>query len=166
MTGPIATAEAFDAKQALQAEFENRAYAAFDRCIDALNKADFYEGVNRLLNAGRSLEEEIPEAKGLAADVVKQTVERLKRQAEIAANEAWELEASLRGIFVTTVRSGLPLEERIPQYDVEHFAKMDAGECRVCIKSWRRNVEVKIVGSELALEQLWIEMSMSVLRAV
>jgi hypothetical protein len=96
---------------------------------------------------------------------LKQTVQRLKQQAEVAANEAWELPNELKGSFVTTVRSAVTQGELIPQYDVEYVAETKVGQVRVAAKNWRRNVTVEVQGATDAIKAAYVQMVLAGLKA-
>lgn len=55
--------------------------------------------------------------------------------------------------------------ESVPQYDIEHQAKNTQESARVMIKTWRRNIEVELVGSESALDELHGLITLAALRA-
>ena len=166
MTTPTATTEVSESKALLQDAFEKMARRSFELSMEALMKVDFYKAVLRKIGYGHSIEDEVPQAIGMSPADVQKVVMQLKQKAMDAANEAWELSASLQGSFHTTVRSALPDGELIPQYDVEYVVRMEAGEAKISVKTWRRNVEVEVVGSDLAAEQLWIAMSMAAMMGV
>ena len=150
MTTPIATTES--SKPQLAIDFERMANRSFELCMEALMKVDFYTGLMRRLEAGQSIADELPVVAMMSPELVKLTVQRLKKQAELAANEAWELPNEFKGSFVTTVKSELPPNELIPQYSVDYVAETKAGQVRVKVKNWRRNVTVEVVGSADAVK--------------
>jgi hypothetical protein len=163
MTTPIATTESSNHQLVL--DFERMAHRSFELCMQALMKVDFYAGLLRRLEAGQSIAEELPVVATLSSDVVKQTVQRLKQQAEVAANEAWELPNELKGSFVTTVRSAVTQGELIPQYDVEYVAETKVGQVRVAAKNWRRNVTVEVQGATDAIKAAYVQMVLAGLKA-
>jgi hypothetical protein len=145
MTTPIATTES--PKHQLVIDFERMAQRSFELCMEALNKVDFYTRLLRRLEEGQSIADELPVVATMSSDLVQLTVQRLKKQAEIAANEAWELPTELKGSFVTTVRSVLHEGELIPRFDVEYVAETKVGQVRVHAKNWRRRVTVEVLGT-------------------
>ncbi|MCX7215933.1 MAG: hypothetical protein NTZ96_06320 [Burkholderiales bacterium] len=48
----------------------------------------------------------------------------------------------------------MPEGETIPQYDIEYQARNTRESARVRIKTWRRNLEIELIGSESALDEL------------
>lgn len=163
MTTPIATTGS--PKHQLVIDFERMAQRSFELCMEALNKVDFYAGLLRRLEAGQSIADELPVVATMSPEVVMQTVQRLKKQAEIAASEAWELPTELKGSFVTTVRSALPEGELIPQYDVEYVAGTNEGSVRVLASNWRRNVTVQVLGQVEAISSAYGQMVFAGLKA-
>ena len=145
MTTPIATTDS--SKHQLVIDFERMAHCSFELCMQALMKVDFYAGLLRRLEAGQSIADELPVVATLSPALVKQTVQRLKQQAESAANEAWELPKKLQGSFVTTVRSTFSQSELMPQYVVDYVAETQVGHVRVVAKNWRRKVTVEVQGN-------------------
>ena len=150
MTTPIATTES--SKHQLVLDFERMANRSFELCMQALMKVDFYAGLLRRLEAGQTIADELPVVATMSPDLIKLTVQRLKRQAEAAAQEAWELPNELKGSFGTTVWSELPPNELIPQYCVDYVAETKVGQVRVKAKNWRRNVTVEVDGSADAVK--------------
>ena len=146
------TTEDSEIRQELQLFFTDIARAAFADCMTALNEADFYSNVQGKLERGVDLTADLPESKGMKAAAVKKTVTKLSKDLSKRADSAWELDAHLARQFRTTIRSSLPESERIPQYDVEHVIKTDAGAMKVKIHNWRRNVMVKIEGTDAAVD--------------
>lgn len=163
MTTPIATTES--PKHQLVIDFERMAQRSFELCMDALGKVDFYAGLLRRLEAGQSIADELPVVATMSSEVFMQTVQRLKKQAEIAASDAWELPTELKGSFVTTVRSALPEGELIPQYDVEYVAETKVGQVRVQAKNWRRKVNVEVLASAEAMSAVYGQMVLEGLKA-
>jgi hypothetical protein len=146
------TTEDSEIRQELQVFFTSIARAAFADCMTALNAADFYSNVQGKLDRGVDLTADLPESKGMKPAAVKKTVAKLSKDLSKRADATWELEAHLARQFRTTVRSSLPEGERIPQYDVEHVIKTDAGAMKVKIHNWRRNVQVEIEGTDAAVD--------------
>ena len=152
MKHPHLTTEDSEIRQELQAFFMDIARAAFADCMTALNEADFYSNVKGKLDRGVDLTADLPESKGMKPAAVKKTVAKLSKDLAKRADSAWELDAHLARQFRTTIRSALPEEERIPQYDVEHVIKTDSGAVKVKIHNWRRNVQVEIQGADAAVD--------------
>jgi hypothetical protein len=163
MTTPIATTES--SNHQLEIDFERMAHRSFELCMQELMKVDFYEGLLRRLEAGQSIADELPVVANMSPELVKLTVQQLKIQAELAANEAWELPNELKGSFVTTVRSAVTQGELIPQYDVEYVAETKVGQVRVTARNWRRNVTVEAHGSAEAIKAAYVQMVFAGLQA-
>jgi hypothetical protein len=138
---------------------------SFELSEQARANVVFYKAVSRKLDSGVSIEDEVPEVKGLMADLVRLTVQRLLKQSLMRADEAWELADSYKGCFFTTVRSALPDGELIPQYDVEYVGQVEAGDTKISVKTFRRNIEIDVQGSDLALDQLWVQVSFAAMMA-
>ena len=163
MTTPIATTESL--KHQLVSDFERMAQRSFELCMEALSKVDFYAGLLRRLEVRQSIADELPVVAAMSSEVVVQTIQRLKKQAEAAANEAWELPNEFKGSFVTTVRSVLPEGELIPQYDVEYVAEANEVPVRVLAKNWRRKVTVEVLASAEAMSTVYGQMVFAGLNA-
>lgn len=163
MTTPIATTES--SKHQLEIDFERMAHRSFELCMQAHMKVDFYAGLLRRLEAGQSIAHELPVVATMSPDLIKLTVQRLKRQAELAANEAWELPKELKDSFVTTVRSTMTQGELIPQYDVEYIAESKVGRVLVAVRNWRRNVTVEVQGGAEAIKAAYVQMVFAGLKA-
>ena len=146
------TSEDSDIRLELQTFFTSIARAAFADCMTALTAADLYRNVQGKLDRGVDLTADLPESKGMKPAAVKKTVAKLSKDLAKRADAAWELDAHLARQFRTTIRSALPEGERIPEYDVEHVIKTDAGAVKVKIRNWRRNVIVEIQGSDAAVD--------------
>jgi len=134
--------------------FENHASMAFDLCWEAHTKSDFYRKLLGDVQNGRVLSDELPEARGLPPSLVKTVIQKQLKQAVTTAESAWELSGNIAKEFRTTIRSALPTDESIPQYDIEYQARNTQESARVRIKTWRRNISVELIGSESALDEL------------
>jgi hypothetical protein len=143
----------------MRLEFERVANQSFEACITALHKVDFYKIVLARIERGVSIEDEVPEARDFSEDKLKQIVVDLMALAEVASKQAWDLTAVYSSIFKSSIRMTLPDREILPQFDIEHLARVDAGEVQLKIKSFRRNLEIEIVGNDAAVEQVWFAMS-------
>ena len=165
MTSPTATIANADSRTQLHDAFMTMAKRSFELSEQARANVVFYKAVLRKLDSGVSIEDEVPEVKGMMADVVRLTVQRLLKLNQLRADEAWELADSYKGCFLTTVRSALPDGELIPQYDVEYVGQVEEGDAKISVKTFRRNIEVEVQGSDLALDQLWGQMSISAMMA-
>ena len=153
MKHPHLTTKDSEIRQELQVFFTDIARAAFADCMTALTAADFYSNVQGKLDCGVDLTADLPESKGMKPATVKKTVAKLSKDLVKRADAAWELDTHLARQFRTTIRSSLPEGERIPQYDVEHVIKTDAGAVKVKIHNWRRNVQVDIEGTDSAVDE-------------
>lgn len=165
MTSPTATTANSDSRAQLHEAFMTMAKRSFELSEEARAKVVFYKTVLRKLESGVSIEEDVPEVKGMMADAVRLTVQRMVKLSQVRADEAWELADSYKGCFLTTVRSVLPDGELIPQYDVEYVGQVEAGDTKIAVKTFRRNIEVDVQGSDLALDQLWVQVSFAAMMA-
>jgi hypothetical protein len=48
---------------------------------------------------------------------------------------------------------------------VEYVGQVEAGDAKNSIKTFRRNIEVEVQGCDLALDQLWAQMSFAAMMA-
>lgn len=165
MSKPIVTTEISNYGEMLQEEFELVAQRCFNACLAALHKVDFYKIVLARVERGVSIEDEVPQARGLSAQALKQVVLDLMARAAVASKHAWDLTAGYSSCYTSSIRMSLPEREILPQFDVLHLAQVDAGEVQVKIRTFRRNIEVEVVGSDLAMQQLWFAMSEAALLA-
>jgi len=165
MTSPTATTANSDSRAQLHEAFMTMAKRSFELSEEVRARVVFYKTVLRKLDSGLSIEDEVPEVKGMMADAVRLTVQRLLKHSQMRADEAWELADSYKGCFLTTVRSALPDGELIPQYDIEYLGQVEAGDAKISVKSFRRNIEVDVQGNDLALDQLWVQVSFAAMMA-
>lgn len=159
MSEPTTTSEISNYRDMLQAEFEQVAAKSFNQCLAALRKVDFYKLVLSRVERGVSIEDEVPEAQGVSPQALKKVVLDLMARAAVASKHAWDLSEVYSSCYTTSIRMSLPDREILPQFDVQHLARVAAGEVQVKIKTFRRNIEVEIVGGDLAVQQLWFGMS-------
>lgn len=164
MTRPRAMTGISTTQDEIRDFFESHASMAFDLCWDAHTKADFYAKLLGDVQKGRVLSDELPEAKGLPPSIVKTVIQKLKKQSVATAESAWELSGDIAKEFRTTIRSAMPAGESIPQYDIEYQARNTSESARVMIKTWRRNIEVELIGSESALDELHGLITLAALR--
>jgi hypothetical protein len=165
MTSPTATTANSDSRAQLHEAFMTMAKRSFELSEEARARVVFYKTVLRKLDSGVSIEDEVPEVKGMMADAVRLTVQRMVKLSQVRADEAWELADSYKDCFLTTVRSALPDGELIPQYDVEYVGQVEAGDTKISVKTFRRNIVVDVQGSDLALDQLWVQVSFAAMMA-
>lgn len=162
MTKPDLTAEK-PVREQLHELFLAMAQRSFAESMVCLSRVNFYDGVISKVKAGGDISSDVPEATGKSVEEVVAVARKLRQQAAGAAISAWELSTVLAGNFRTTVRSVEAEGELIPQYDVEHVADTDAGQVRIGIKTWRRNVSVEVVGSDEGVNALNARMALAAL---
>jgi hypothetical protein len=165
MSEPTTTSEISNYRDMLQTEFEQVAAKSFILCLAALRKVDFYKIVLARVERGVSIEDEVPEARGVSPKALKRVVLDLMARAAVASKHVWDLTEGYNSCYTTSIRMNLPDREILPQFDVQHLARVAAGEVRIKIQTFRRNKEVEIVGSDQAVQQLWFEMSEAALFA-
>ena len=117
------------------------------------------------MEAGGDISADVPEVTDKSVAEVVAVARKLRQQAAGAAISAWELSAALAGNFRTTVRSVDAEGELIPQFDVEHVAETEAGQVRIGIRTWRRNISVEVVGSDVGVNDLNAQMALAALQA-
>ena len=164
MTRPVLTAEK-SVREQLHELFLAMAQRSFGACMDSLNRVNFYDGVIARVQAGGDISADVPEVRDKSVAEVVAVARKLRQQAAGAAISAWELSAALAGNFRTTVRSVEAQGELIPQYDVEHVADTEAGQVRISIRTWRRNISVEIVGADVGFNALNAQMALAALHA-
>lgn len=159
MTQPTTTSGIPVYRDLIRTEFERVAANNFEACMTALHKVDFYKIVLGRVERGVLIEDEVPEARGLSADALKQVVLDLMARAAVASKHAWDLNEVYSSVFATSIRMTLPDREILPEFDVEHLARVDEGEVQVKIRTFRRNIVVEIAGNDTAIERVWFAMS-------
>jgi hypothetical protein len=164
MTTSTLTAEK-SIREQLHELFVQMAQRSFDHALVDLNKVNFFDEVIRRVASGQDITADIPEAKQLSEVDVIAVVRLQRQQAANTAVSAWELSSALAGSFRTTARSVNVEGELIPHYDVEHLAETAEGQVRIGIKTWRRNIQVQVAGSDAAVNALNAQMAMAALQA-
>ena len=162
MTKPDLTAEK-PVREQLHDLFVTMAQRSFAESMECLNRVNFYDGVIARVEAGGDISTDVPEAASKSVEEVVAVARQLRQQAAGAAVSSWELSTALAGSFRTTVRSVDADGELIPQYDVEHVADTEEGQVRIAIKTWRRNVDVEVVGSDAGVNALNAQMAFGAL---
>ena len=162
MTIPDLTAEK-PVREQLHDLFVTMAQRSFAESMVCLNRVNLYDGVITRVEAGGDISADVPEVTDKSVAEVVAAARKLRQQAAGAAISAWELSAALAGNFRTTVRSVEAEGELIPQYDVEHVADTEAGQVRINIRTWRRNICVEVVGSDVGVNALNAHMAFSAL---
>ena len=165
MTQPASTIEIPSRSQILDV-FKGLSEQAFESSAQALRNVDFYDGVLRSLDLGHSILDQVPEAAGMMPDAVYSTVQRLRGLNQVRVEEAWNLPASYQRCFHTTIKSSLSPSELIPQFHIEYAGIVDLGPATVVVQTFRRVIEIKVQGTDEALDQLWLQMSYAALTAV
>jgi len=165
MTQPTATIEIPSRSQILDV-FKGLSEQAFESSVQALRNVDFYDGVLRSLDNGHSILDQVPEAAGMMPDAVYLTVQHLRRLSQVRVEAAWNLPASYQACFITTIKSSLPPNEIIPQFHIEYAGIVDHGPATVVVQTFRRVIDVQVIGTDEALDQLWQQMSYAAITAV
>lgn len=154
MSHPAPTTESSAVQDEVQQYFERFASNAFDRCWSAHCKANFYTKLLADLKQGRVFSEELSEAEGLPISVQRSVIQKLLKQAATTAESAWELPSEVGREFRTTIRSGLPRGESIPQYDIEYCYRKNSENAKIQIQTWRRSISVVLLGDQESLDHL------------
>lgn len=162
MTKPDLTAEK-PVREQLHELFLAMAQRSFAASMECLNRVNFYDGVIARVEVGGDISADVPEAAGKSVEEVVAVARKLRQHAAGAAISSWNLSAALAGSFRTTVRSVESDGELIPQYDVEHVADTEAGQVRIAIKTWRRNLDVEVVSSDVGVNALNAQMAFGAL---
>lgn len=155
MPNPAPTTEycGYDAKAELTKFFFDRSVNALEQSIKHMRDASFYQSVQNKLADGTDLSTDLPQLniKGVK-EKAPAIVQKLSEDAITALNSVWELKAGAAKVFRTSIRSHIADDSNIPCFDVEYSAVTDNGAAKVLVKTWRRNVVVKIFGNALASE--------------
>lgn len=165
MPNPDLTTEhsEFDAKAELSKFFMARSTEALEQSIAHLRDCDFYKSVEAKLSAGVDLTDDLPELKGIEAEAPA-ILKKLRDEAIAAAVTCWELKAGAAKVFSTTIRTHDVEDSNIPCFDIEYSAKTDDSITKVHVSTWRRNVEVNVLGTEKAAKSAGKKLLMAGLR--
>jgi hypothetical protein len=143
----------YDAKAELTRFFIDRSVKALEDSIQHLCDGDFYKSVQTKLNSGVDLSDDLPELNinGMKTKTPA-IIKKLHDEAMAAALNSWELKGGAAKVFNTTIRSHDSDDSNLPCFDVEYLASTDDGITKVNVKTWRRNVEVTVIGKPSAIE--------------
>lgn len=153
MTTSTATTE-FDAREALRQYFEKNAVTAFENCIELLKQRDFYLHALNKLEQGVDLTNELPELKLVKKSGALKICRQLAMDAEKASMSAWDLNPSLRKIIKASKQLSIEDFSMLPVFEIIYRADAKYGVVKVSIKTFRRNLTVALVGSDLDCEKL------------
>ena len=154
MTTSTATTE-FSARKALLEYFQKNALTSFNSSIELLKKRDFYLHALSKIEQGVDLNAELPELRLVKKTTAQKICKQLAKEAEKAAISAWDLNASLIKIFVTTTRLNQVEQALLPCFDVEYKTETAKGLVKIAVKTWRRNITVTINGKDAPIDLLY-----------
>jgi transcriptional regulator of heat shock response len=146
------TTTEFQARKELEKHFYANAVAAFDVFIQQQNEQQFYLHVLEKLKQDKELTAELPELKTLTKSAAVKVCEQLAQQAAISAAQVWQLAANTKRLFTTTIREVKTPQSLLACFEVEYKAKHV--QASINVKTHRRNITVKVIGSDSAAEQL------------
>jgi hypothetical protein len=146
------TTTEFQARHALEQHFHANAVAAFDVFIQQQNEQQFYLHVLEKLKQDKDLTAELPELKKLTKSAAVKVCEQMSQQAAISAAKVWQLAANTKSLFTTTIREVKTPQSLLACWEVEYKAKHV--QATINVKTHRRNITVKVIGSDSAAEQL------------
>lgn len=164
MTTPQATTSQSQSQEELLALFKNWAAASFDISVDAVNEEGFYQYVLSKMEAKVDLSADLPELKSMKPSAAKAVVKRLSKQAKESVETAWELSSNVGKLLRTTIRSHQDDLSLLPCFDVEYKADTAQGVVKIAVRTWRRNVDVTISGSQSACDVLYGQVVMAGMR--
>lgn len=142
----------YDAKAELTKFFWDRSVNALEQSIQHLCDRDFYQSAQEKLKAGVDLSDDLPEIKKLSSDQVLSVLEALEAESIASIESAWTLKAGAAKVFNTSIRSSEVPDSNIPCFDIEYSTNTDDGVAKVHVTTWRRNVEIDVMGTEEAAE--------------
>ena len=152
----------FQARKELEQHFHANAVAAFDVFIRQQNEQQFYLHVLEKLKQDKDLTAELPELKNLTKSTAVRVCEQMAQQAAISAAQVWQLAANTKSLFTTTIREVKTPQSLLACWEVEYKAKHV--QASINVKTHRRNITVKVIGSDSAAEHLHKELVTAQLR--
>lgn len=142
----------YDAKAELAKFFHDRSVKALEDSIQCLCDRDYYKAAQLKIENGADLSDELPEIKKLTTANVLSVLTALQDTASKDVTNTWELKGGADKVFSSTVRVNESSDSNIPCFDVEYVTETDHGHAKVKVTTWRRNVEVNVLGSVEAAE--------------
>jgi hypothetical protein len=139
-----------DPKAELTKFFWGRAVNALNESIEHLRDRDYYDEARLKLKSGIDLSDDLPIIKKLTDLQVLTALEALHAESIANIQNAWTLKSGAGKVFNTTIRTHDSEESNIPCFDVEYSAQTDAGTTKVHVKTWRRNIEIDVIGNATA----------------
>jgi len=156
------TTTEFQARKELEQHFHANAMAAFDVFIQQQNEQQFYLHVLEKLKQDKDLSAELPELKTLTKSAAVRVCEQMAQQAATSAAQVWQLAANTKSLFTTTIREVKTPQSLLACWEVEYKAKHV--QASINVKTHRRNITVKVIGSDSAAEHLHKELVTAQLR--
>jgi hypothetical protein len=141
--------------------FNANAIKSFDYCLDYVNELSLYEHALVKIEGDIDLQADLPAINKVTKEQAKASVKKLIDSAIRSIESSWSLDTKYAKLFRTTVRFNNPNDSALPCFDIEHKAKNEHGDVKIQIKTWRRNLEVKVIGKEKAIEMLHGQLVMS-----
>lgn len=139
-----------DHKAQLTQFFWDRAVNALNASIQHLRECDYYDAARKKLESGKDLSDDLPVIKKLTDHLVLTELEDLHAKSIASIQNAWTLKGGAGKVFSSTIRTHDVEDSNIPCFDVEYSAQTDAGTTKVHVKTWRRNIEIDVIGNATA----------------
>jgi hypothetical protein len=151
MTSTISTTESSTNVKKL---FQANAVKAFDECLGLVNELSLYEHTLKMLDGNVDLQTDLPALKKVSKKQAQQTLTSLIEKSSKAIESVWSLDSKYSKFFRTTVRINNRQDSALPCFDIEHTTKNQYGNVKISIATWRRNLQVNIIGRDNAIEVL------------
>lgn len=142
----------YDAKAELAKFFHDRSVKALEDSIQYLCDRDYYKTAQLKIENGADLSDELPEIKKLTTAKVLSVLTSLQETASTDVTKTWELKGGAGKVFSSSVRVNESSDSNIPCFDVEYITDTAHGHAKVHVTTWRRNVEVQVIGTAEAAE--------------
>lgn len=143
-----------DSTSNIEKLFQANALKAFDNCLDYMNELSLYEHALKKIESNTDLQTDVPAINKVTKEQAKLSAMKLIESATKSVESSWSLDTKYSKLFRTTVRFNNQKDSALPCFDIEHTAKNEHGDVKVKITTWRRNVEVKVIGENKAIEML------------
>lgn len=151
MYTPLPTAAQSQSHQELEDTFSNWAQRSLMDSIKHMREVEHYQRVLERIQAGEDLSDELVALKKHTQQSAVAVIEQLIANSTAAIEQAWALQPNAARLFTMSVRQRIDELSAVTCFDVQYQAKTSKGFATVTVTTWRRNITVRVEGSDEAV---------------
>lgn len=151
MYTPLPTAARSQYHHELDEKFTIWAQRSLIDSIKFMREVEHYQRVLDRIQAGEDLSDELVALKKHTQQSAMAVIEQLIADSTVAIEQAWALQPNVARLFTVSVRQRIHELSAVPCFDVQYQGKTSKGIATVTVTTWRRNITVRVEGSDEAV---------------